>query len=361
MRPGDTWQDKPKMTPMAAPDPHGLGGLPGGATPNPGQGTPSTSPPPPNGCKDFDPAVVATCLDTVSAIAVLPDGQSALATERRTGRVVRVQKGSDPTPLATLPVDPAGDGGLTGVALSPSYAEDELFFAYITTPTDNRVVRIARGDVPKPVLTGIPRGATGNKGALALDRSGALLVATGDAGDPAAAQNPNSLAGKVLRIDTAGRPAGGNPTPDSAVVASGLHSPGGLCSTPTGDATWVTDRAASQDVLYRLRPGQPFDTPAWTWPDRPGVAGCAAWPDAVVVATAQGAALAVLGINQDGSFQKPTSILANTYGRFGGIDLSTQGTGLAWVGTVNKDGGQPISSDDRVLVIPHPNGGGGND
>jgi hypothetical protein len=31
------------------------------------------------------------------------------------------------------------------------------------------------------------------------------------------------------------------------------------------------------------------------------------------------------------------------------------------VGTVNKDGGQPISSDDRVLVIPHPNGGGGND
>jgi hypothetical protein len=134
-----------------------------------------------------------------------------------------------------------------------------------------------------------------------------------------------------------------------------------VCSTPVGDATWITDRAGSQDVLYRLRPGQPFNTPAWTWPDRPGVAGCAAWADAVVVATAQGAALNVLGMNQDGSFQKPTSILSNAYGQFGGIDLSTQGPGVAWVGTVNKDGGQPVSSDDRVLVIPHPNGGGGND
>ena len=31
-------------------------------------------------------------------------------------------------------------------------------YAYISTPTDNRVVRIADGDVPKPILTGIPEG-----------------------------------------------------------------------------------------------------------------------------------------------------------------------------------------------------------
>ena len=39
-------------------------------------------------------------------------------------------------------------------------------YAYISTPTDNRVIRIADGDVPKPILTGIPKGASGNTGAL---------------------------------------------------------------------------------------------------------------------------------------------------------------------------------------------------
>ena len=31
-------------------------------------------------------------------------------------------------------------------------------YAYISTPTDNRVVRIADDDVPKQILTGIPKG-----------------------------------------------------------------------------------------------------------------------------------------------------------------------------------------------------------
>jgi hypothetical protein len=29
------------------------------------------------------------------------------------------------------------------------------------------------------------------------------------------------------------------------------------------------------------------------------------------------------------------------------------------VGTVNKNGGQPVSSDDRVVIIVRPNNGGG--
>ncbi|MGH3428358.1 MAG: PQQ-dependent sugar dehydrogenase, partial [Mycobacteriales bacterium] len=187
-------------------------GIPGPLRP-PGPGAPGRLPPgPPRGCTDPDPQVVATCLEPLSALVVLPGSALVgLAAERTTGRILQVQQHRPNQERAALAVDPAGDGGLTGLALSPSYAEDELIYAYITTPVDNRVVRIAPGDIPKPVLTGIPRGPTGNAGALAVDSHGRLMVATGDAGNPASAEDPRSPAGKVLRIDTFGHPAPGNP------------------------------------------------------------------------------------------------------------------------------------------------------
>src|SRR5437764_1404893 len=81
-----------------------------------GSGAPG-SVPPPNGCTDFDPRVIATCLDPVSAVAVLPgDGDPiALVAERRTGRILRVRKDHDPVVVATLKVDASTDGGLIGL------------------------------------------------------------------------------------------------------------------------------------------------------------------------------------------------------------------------------------------------------
>ncbi len=117
-------------------------------------------------CFDRDPNVVATCLDATGGLVMLPDGASALVTERRTGRILLVTQGQAPTEFASVPVDSGSDGGLLDIALSPTFGEDRLVYAYITTATDNRVVRVAPGDVPKDVLTGIPRGAEGNAGSL---------------------------------------------------------------------------------------------------------------------------------------------------------------------------------------------------
>ena len=87
------------------------------------------------------------------------------------------------------------------IVMSPTYSQDRLMYAYVSTPTDNRVIRIADGDIPKPILTGIPKGATGNMGALIFTSPTTLVVHTGDAGNPAQAADPGSLAGKVLRIE----------------------------------------------------------------------------------------------------------------------------------------------------------------
>jgi glucose/arabinose dehydrogenase len=328
-----------------------------------GPNAPGRPPPgPPRGCTDPDPQVVATCLEPISALVVLPGSAPVgLAAERTTGRILQVQRQRPNQEVAALAVDPASDGGLTGLALSPSYAEDELIYAYITTPVDNRVVRIAPGDMPKPVLAGIPRGPTGNAGALAVDSHGMLLVATGDAGNPAAAEDPQSLAGKVLRIDTFGHPAPGNPA-GSRVLVSGLHAPGGLCIDPLTNELWVTDRVPDHDLLRRVRPGRPLSRASWTWPGGTGAAGCVVMLGRVQVAFTSGAPMFALGIGPGGTFiGPPLQIPLERYGRISAAALSPDGR-MMWLGTVNKTGATPISSDERVFVLPDPVGpGGGHD
>ncbi|HKN55655.1 MAG TPA: PQQ-dependent sugar dehydrogenase [Amycolatopsis sp.] len=371
---GQTFSPAPVPTPESPPQVQGPGAAPGGGTRGPNRpGQQATPVPPPQGCKDFDPAVITTCLDTVAAVAGLPgDGStpSALAGERKSGRVMLATAGKDAADFAKLDVQAAGDGGLTSLALSPSYVEDQLVFAYITTASDNRVVRFAKGQAPKPVLTGIPKGAAGNRGALGTDGNGALLVATGDAGNPNAAADPNSLAGKVLRIDTSGKAVAGNPN-GSLVYASGVHDPGGLCSSADGARVWVTDRPGDKDVLFRVQPG-PLTTPVWTWPDKPGVAGCVDFVDAtqfVSVGTSGTPSLQNVPMNAQGAVTgKPTVTLDGktgkppvTYGRLAAISMINPT--LAVAGTVNKDGGNPVSSDDRVVLISpaSSNGGAGKD
>ena len=345
------WQDKIEGQgelggpPSVAPPPEQEGQSGEGQSPQGGGQAPT-------GCVDADPQVVATCLEPVGAVAVLPSGAAALVGERTTGRVLRVERGRDPVLVSTVPVDAAGGGGLTGLVLSPTYAEDQLVYAYATTPEDNRVLRLAPHEPPKPVLTGIPKGPSGNGGALGVDVGNTLLVATGNAGGAP----PESLAGKVLRIDTLGRPASMNPDPASPIVSSGLAAPGGICTDSTSQSAWVTDRTASRDVLFRIRPG-PLGAPAWTWPDRPGVAGCMTQPGVVAVALTGGAALSVLRPAEDGSFTgAPETLLAGVYGRLNAATLGSDG--LLWLGTVNRSGGRPVASDDRVIRIQPPSGGG---
>jgi glucose/arabinose dehydrogenase len=239
-----------------------------------------------------------------------------------------------------------------GLVLSPSFAEDRLVYAYATTSVDNRVFRIAPGEEPKPVLTGIPRGGRDNAGALATEGKNVLLVATGSAG---LAPDAASLAGKLLRIDTLGRPAAGNPDPTSPIYSAGLRAPGGVCTD--GRTVWITDRTGSRDVIYRAGPGALAD-PAWTWPNRPGVAGCVAQPGLLVVAQTAGRSVFVLRPNQAGAFTgDPETLLENRYGRLWAATAAPDG--LLWLSTANKDpGGRVVPSDDRVIRIQPPSGGG---
>jgi glucose/arabinose dehydrogenase len=338
--------------------------LPEGAPPRVGPPTSKPAPPPRlpaepgSGGQEGDPNVVATGLDVPTGLVVLPDG-SAIVGERETGRLVQVFPDRSPQrELMTVPgIDTAGDGGLLGLALSPTFGEDGLLYAYISTATDNRVVRFPLGGTPNPVFTGIPRGERNNGGALLFGTDHHLYVGTGDTGVPALAGDPGSLAGKVLRIDVFGRPAqGGDPVYSHGHVdVAALCTAGGEESPLFGvgelelnavaegsDHGWPVERAESVDAVV--------DFPA----DQAGLAGCAVAGSTVFLGSLSGERVHLVNLDGNGDVvDTPEAVLAGEYGRLRTVVLDDAG-GL-WITTSNRDGvGNPGDDDDKVLRIVPP-------
>ncbi|MCU1669635.1 MAG: putative oxidoreductase [Blastococcus sp.] len=340
--------------------------LPEGAPPE--VGPPSTAEPVPSpqgparpgsGQSAGDPNVVASGLAVPTGLVVLPDG-SALVAERDTGRILQVFPDRSPARVRmTVPgVDTTGDGGLLGLALSPTYAQDGLLYAYLSTATDNRVVRFPLGGTPNPVFTGIPHGAGHNGGGLLFDADGNLFVGTGDTGRPALSEDPRSLAGKVLRIDVFGRPAGA-----AAVYSRGHRDVTALCQAPTGDV-FATDvvAPAGADELDALAEGGDFGVPAprGTGPviefpaAEAGLGGCAVDRTTVYLGALAGKQVHVVTLDVHGHVTgTPDALLRGKYGRLRSVVLDRDG-GL-WITTSNRDGvGTPGKGDDKVLRVLPP-------
>ncbi|QXG76964.1 PQQ-dependent sugar dehydrogenase [Modestobacter sp. L9-4] len=302
--------------------------------------------------QDGDPNVVATDLAVPTGLVVLPDG-TAVVGERDTGRLMKVFPDRSPaTELMTLPgIDTGGDGGLLGLAISPTFTEDGLFYAYVSTATDNRVVRFPLGGTPNPVLTGIPHGAEHNGGGLLFGADGTLFVGTGDVGDPALAADQTSLAGKVLAVDVFGQPVGPSP-----VLSSGHRDVTALCTDGVGPV-FATD---APDQLDAVSPGErrqreePITSIAA--PDA-GLAGCAVSGPYVFLGALDGKRVHVVEL--DGTrtpVGEPEPFLQDVYGRLRTVVLGSDGA--LWITTSNEDGvGTPAEDDDRVIRILPPAGG----
>ncbi len=298
--------------------------------------TSSPPPPPPLPDKPFPkecpaPGVMQGCLESTSGLLMQPDSKSALVAERTTGAVKEVSVSAEPKVKTVIPVDPAGDGGLMDIVLSPTYSQDRLMYAYISTPTDNRVIRVADGDTPKDILTGIPKGAIGNTGALMFTSPTTLVVMTGDAGNPAMANDPASLGGKVIRLE---QPTTLNQAPPTTAL-SGIGAGGGLCTDPVDGSLYIADRGPTADRLQRITKDSKVST-VWTWPDRPGVAGCSALDGTVLlnlVNTKQTVAVH-LAQGTGAVTGQPDVVRQDTHGHAWALRMSPDGN--VWGETINK-------------------------
>lgn len=210
-------------------------------------------------------------LEFPSGIAFSPDGRSMYVIERA-GRVHLIdEEGLRDDPLTTIPTTTAGETGLLGIAVSPDGAD---LFVFATDPggSSNRVLRLpSEGGSADVVIDGLPASVYHNGGGLVFDRDGLLLVSNGEIHESGAAQDPETLGGKVYRYTQDGAVAE-NPFGDS--IALGLRNPFGMTLDPvTGDA-FVTDNGPSSgDEINRIQVGGNYG-----WPDVLGMAGDARPP-----------------------------------------------------------------------------------
>jgi glucose/arabinose dehydrogenase len=304
---------------------------------------------------------LATGLDVPWGLAFLPDG-TALVTERDSTRIVSVAPDGRVTEVDRIDeADPGGEGGLMGIAVSPTYAQDDLIYVYYTAEDDNRIARLRLGEPAEPILTGIPKAGNHNGGRLAFGPDGMLYAGTGDAAERDRAQDRGSLGGKILRVTPEGRPAPGNPFADSPVYSYGHRNVQGLAWDSRGQLYAAEFGQRTYDELNRIEAGGNYG-----WPDVEGVgddnrfidpiatwavsdaspSGIAIVGDRVYMACLRGQRLYRVGTDGRGA----EALLVGAYGRLRTVAEAPDGS--LWVLTSNHDGrGSPEPDDDRILRL----------
>src|SRR5699024_1493733 len=207
-----------------------------------------------------------------------------------------------------------------------------------------------------------------NGGRIAFGPDGMLYVTTGDAGDPSHAQDPDSPAGKILRLTPDGEIPNDNPVDGSPVHSLGHRNPQGLdwaddgtlYASEFGEDTW--------DELNIIEPGGNYG-----WPEVEGIGGDENYIDPGQQWTPAEASPSAIEIRDETLFMVSlrgqrlweiplTNVATSTdhfiddFGRL--RDVTTAPDGSLWILTNNTDGvGQPSEGDDRILRIEEPSSG----
>ncbi|MER5815695.1 PQQ-dependent sugar dehydrogenase [Streptomyces californicus] len=337
----------------------------------------SAEPPPAQGSAE----VVSTLTEKLKSpwgLAALPGGD-LLVSSRDEGTVHRIDgESGKQTLLGSVPgVSASGEGGLLGLAVSSTFGADPLVYAYFTTASDNRIVRMSYDEkrpagrqlgAPDTVLRGIPKGSVHNGGRIAFGPDKMLYAGTGETGDTGLAQDKESLAGKILRMTPDGEPVHGNPEADSVVYSYGHRNVQGLAwdkdkrlwAAEFGQDTW--------DELNLIEPGGNYG-----WPEVEGKKGEAGFIDPVAqwktseaspsgIAYAKGSIwmaglrgerlwrIPLSGDSAKEPYAEPQAFLEEEHGRL--RTVVSAGSDRLWLVTSSTDGrGTPKSGDDRVLRV----------
>lgn len=306
-------------------------------------------------------------------IAPLPEGRF-LVTERP-GRVVLLGSGEIYTVEG---VEHVGEGGLLGMEISPNFQEEAHVFLYYTYRSGNQIFnRLSRFTFAEDtlvneqyILNEIPGSRFHNGGRVKFGPDGKLYVTTGDAQNPNLSQNINSLAGKILRINSDGTIPEDNPFENNPVFAYGLRNPQGLSWHPVTGELFASDHGPnSQDEINRILPGMNYG-----WPIVSCKAGESQYEDPIVcysdftmapsgivflpwdnidetplyVTGLRGNMVMRIDLDDEGNFIRQEPIITE-YGRIRTIVYHEDSL---YIATNNRDGrGVPNENDDVILRI----------
>ncbi len=317
--------------------------------------------------------IIAENLDIPWEITFLPQGD-LLVTERP-GTLLRLSA-EEQMQIPIEGVAHRGEGGLLGLVLHPDFENNNLIYLYLTTETEegltNRVeqYRLENDSVTKTatVVEGIPGASYHDGGRMAIGPDGRLYITTGDAGEGSLAQDKNSLAGKILRLNLDGSIPDDNPF-GNEVWTYGHRNPQGL-AWDSDERLWATEHGPSglqsgQDEINLIERGENYGWPQirgnetregmtapviqsgtdTTW----APAGAAIINGTLYYAGLRGSALYTATLEET----EVTELTTNLKDEYGRLRAVVEGPdGFLYISTSNTDGrGDPDATDDKIIRV----------
>ncbi|SEA07253.1 Glucose/arabinose dehydrogenase, beta-propeller fold [Thalassobacillus cyri] len=260
-----------------------------------------------------------------------------------------------------------GEGGLLGFQLRPDFSETKEAYVYHTYRQDgatkNRVIVIRLEDGQwrevDVVLEDIPGSSFHNGGRMKIGPDNKLYITTGDASDQRLAQQVESLAGKILRMNLDGSIPEDNPFENSYVYTLGHRNPQGIAWTEDGEMYASEHGSSAHDEINKIEAGSNYGWPVikgdeeqegmvtpifHTGTDTWAPSGVAIEDNRLYIASLRGQALRAMDLNE-----LEPMIITDEYGRI--RDVTIENGDIYFINN-NTDGrGSPATNDDRLFKV----------
>ena len=339
----------------------------------------------------FRVETVASGLEVPWAIAFLPGG-NILFTERP-GRVRIIENGKlRGEPVYVVPdVEPSSESGLMDLSLHPDFAKNNFLYMAYAYNSGGQKVKVVRyrydGKTlvePKIIIENIPASPNHAGTRCRIGPDGKLYVATGDSTHWQLAQQMDSLAGKILRLNDDGSLPSDNPFVNQKgarpeIWALGVRNPQGIDWQPGTNLLFETEHGPSGfeglggggDEFNLIERGKNYGWPVihhkmtkegMESPLLEYSPACAPASGMFYTGSAfpqfKGnfffgclAGRRIIRVVLNGrNVVSQENLLANTYGRI--REMEEGPDGFIYFSTSNRDGrGRPAAEDDRIMRL----------
>lgn len=261
-----------------------------------------------------------------------------------------------------------GEAGFLGFTLAPDFKDTKRAFAYYTYDKGgkitNRIISIVlEGSTWKEenvLLDHIPGGEKDTGGRIAIGPDGKLYATTGDIGKNDLAQDLDSLAGKILRLELNGEIPKDNPFEDSYVFSYGHRNSQGITWDDQGHMYNSEHGEDGHDEINLIEAGKNYGWPVIQGDEEadgmetPLVhSGDSTWAPSGVAFRDGKLYVASLAGKKIFTYDVTTEALTDFYDEAGRLrDVFIEEDALFVITSNHDNRGKPTAKDDRLIHIP---------
>lgn len=322
---------------------------------------------------------------------IFVDNTTMLVTERP-GRVRIAENGVlNPEPILSIDVDASGEAGLMSIVKHPDFSRNSFIYLYHTYPSSGGTkIKVARYKYnnkrltfDRDIISNLQAASIHASGEMAFGPDGKIYILTGDLGEAELAQNTQSFAGKLLRLNDDGTIPNDNPFVSNSNYKGEIWTVGhrngqGLAWHPQTKELFESEHGPSgfdggmgMDEVNHIEKGENYGWPVIRGDETqagyeaplkqysPAIAPGSAhfyngnmFPDLknkLLVATLRGETILVLTI-ENNKISNETKLVDSSYGRIRRVVEGPDGS--IYFSTSNKDGrGDPRTGDDTIYRI----------